>query len=931
MVTRMSPENALKNPVPQSTVKERSKNDDAGATRAAGSFEPESPIMQGATPAMQQFLQIKAQYPDCLLFYRMGDFYELFFEDAVTASSILDIALTKRGKHAGEDIPMCGVPVHAYDVYLEKLIGSGLKVAICEQLEDPIEAKKRGAKAVIRRDVVRIATPGTLTEESLLDARTFNYLAALYIDTDKAALAWVDISTGQFQVTHMPLANLGAELERISPSEILLAESQLAIIAQTPLAGWKEKISTQADQSFHAKRAGESLQRFYGLATLEVLGDFAEGEVAACSALIHYIQLTQKEQLPRLERPRRVSVSDFVSIDAATQKNLELVVTLSGARSGSLLWDMDYTVTGSGARRFAQMLQMPLTNPQIINARLDAVEWCLQEGELRNSLRGQLKTAPDMERALSRLSANRGGPRDMLAIRQGLRAAVLMGEKLAPQERSGLLPELWKGWYQSLLGHGALVDLLQSAIVDEPPLMLRDGGYIQNGYSETLDEFQRLNREGKRLIAALEARLREETGISSLKVKFNNVLGYFIEITPTHQAKVPQSFIHRQTMAGALRYTCEELINLARDIIDAEGKALQLELQLFEELRVKVLEAAEPVILAAQGMAEIDVASGLAELASDRRYSRPKVDDSNAFDIEGGRHPVVEAYLQREGAAFMQNDCSLGEGQRLWLLTGPNMAGKSTFLRQNALIALMAQMGSFVPAAKAHIGVVDKLFSRVGASDDLARGRSTFMVEMVETAAILNQATARSLVILDEIGRGTATYDGLSIAWSVAEHLHNVSKCRGLFATHYHEMTALCEKLPQLACYTMKVKDWKGQLVFLHEVAAGTADRSYGLHVARLAGLPDSVIARAKEILHILEQDTSASASARLMSDGLPLFAAAHKASNVILNEVKDPASTEILRSAQDDEIREQLRALDPDSMTPKEALEALYKLKEKV
>ena len=860
--------------------------------------------IEGATPAMQQYLTLKAAHQDYLLFYRMGDFYELFFDDAVQASQILDIALTKRGKHAGEDIPMCGVPVHAYDTYLEKLIKSGTKVAICEQLETPEEAKKRGYKAVVNRDVVRIVTPGTITEESLLPSRQSTYLAALsYTDSKgEMTLAWLDITTGEFYVMAVERPALAGELSRIAPREILVADG----CAIDALSDWKERLTIQPASTFDTRRAERVLKEAYQVGSLAAFGDFSPGMVAACGALLDYVKLTQKSALPRLDAPKRQQLAEHMQIDAATMKNLELMGTLSGERRGSFFSVIDRTLTSAGARLLATWLTAPLTDAAAIEARLDNVGAFVQAAGLRAELRALLASCPDMERGLSRLSLSRGGPRDLLSMHAGLAVAQSVRVHMEKQESKDFSDGLVQ--LRGVLGgHEVLIEKLKCAIKSDAGVFARDGNFIADGYHAALDALRQLKNEGTRLIAGLQQRYIEATGIASLKIRFNNILGYYIEITQTHQSKVTNDFIHRQTLANNLRYTTVALSDLERKISEAADKALKLELEIFAELVEAVLASQAAISKTARALAEVDGYCALAELASRERYTRPDITQDVAFDIRGGRHPVVEAALKASGGeAFIANDCNLEPRQHLWLLTGPNMAGKSTFLRQNALIAILAQMGSFVPAASARIGIVDKLFSRVGAADDLARGRSTFMVEMVETATILNQATEHSLVILDEIGRGTATFDGLSIAWAVIEHLHNQIKARALFATHYHELTDLTESLSALSCHTMKVKEWKGDLIFLHEVAAGSADRSYGIHVAKLAGLPAPVIARAAEILHQLETQHGQPVPA-----SLPLFSYSAPA----------PQAQECLVTAE-------LMTINPDTLSPKEALELLYKLK---
>lgn len=866
---------------------------------------------------MAQYLAIKRDYPDCLLFYRMGDFYELFFEDAAKASRALDITLTKRGKHLGEDIPMCGVPVHSHEAYLVRLIRKGFRVAVCEQIEDPAEARKRGGKTVVRREVTRVVTAGTLTEDTLLDARRHNFLAACAEAAGGLGLAWVDVSTGEFFMQPVEARNLAAALARLDAGEVLVADR---LLERDGLAAvwrdWRDRLTPLPASRFDSENGRRRLQALFQVGTLDAFGAFGRPELAAGGALVDYVELTQKGRLPRLAAPRRLGGGDVMEIDAATRRNLELAETLGGTRRGSLLGVIDGTVTGAGARLLAARLAAPLTDIAAIDRRLDAVQFFVEDGARRDDLIARLRRCPDVARALSRLTLGRGGPRDLAAVRDGLALACDIREALGAASLAGLPPAVAAA-VAALDGHGDLVARLARALAAEMPPSARDGGFIAAGFSPELDETRTLRDESRRLIAALQDRYATETKLSSLKIRHNNLLGYYVEIQARHADRLPTGdgapFIHRQTMANAMRFTTVELGDLEGRIARAADQALALELRLFEELAGAVTARAEAVAVAAHAVAELDVAAALARLAVERRCCRPVVDDSCDIEISGGRHPVVEAALAEEGAGgFVANDCRLDDGARLWLLTGPNMAGKSTFLRQNALIAVLAQMGAYVPADACRLGVVDRLFSRVGAADDLARGRSTFMVEMVETAAILNQAGRRALVILDEIGRGTATFDGLSIAWAVVEHLHERNRCRTLFATHYHELTALAAKLPALACHTMRVKEWKGDVVFLHEVAPGAADRSYGIHVGRLAGLPEAVVGRAGQILETLEKGDQASALTRL-ADDLPLFAAAPATRAA-------PATPSAVEAA--------LAAVHPDALSPREALELVYQLK---
>jgi DNA mismatch repair protein MutS len=875
---------------------------------------------------MAQYLQIKAEHGEYLLFYRMGDFYELFFDDAAKAAEALDIALTKRGKHQGDDIPMCGVPVHAAEQYLEKLIRKGFRVAVCEQVEDPAEAKKRGSKSVVKREVIRLVTPGTLTEDSLLEARAANMLVALGRSGSDFALAAADMSTGEFIVGALSANEIGAELARLNPRELLapdglLADETLASLlkslgpALTPLPSVK----------FDSGNGERALKALYKVAALDAFGQFSRAELSAAGALIAYLDLTQKGKLPALKPLSRIGERAFMSIDAATRRNLELIETLTGSRNGSLLSVIDRTVTAAGARELCNRLSSPLTDVAAIAARQDAVALFAGDSELRRAIRADLKQAPDIARALARISVGRGGPRDLANIRDGIKAARALrdglsklGDPLKPA--LGEIETARASLTQAIADASRMTDRLEYLLVAEPPFLARDGGFIVAGAHAPLDEVRSLRDESRRVVASLETRYRSESGVAALRIKHNGILGYFIEVTPQHADKLQtgtnrETFRHRQTIGTAVRFSTDELATLATRISEAAEQALALERALFDEMVAIVLEAASSLSAIADALARIDVASALGELAVAARQVRPQVDESLNFKIVRGRHPVVEAALQSEHAQpFVPNDCDLspdGVG-RLWLVTGPNMAGKSTFLRQNALIAILAQMGAFVPAQSAHIGIVDKLFSRVGAADDLARGRSTFMVEMVETAAILNQATQKSLVILDEIGRGTATFDGLAIAWAAAEHLHEANKSRALFATHYHEMTALSERLSSLACVTMRVREWNDTIVFLHEVAPGTADRSYGIHVAKLAGLPLPVIARAEDVLRALEEGREGHKPLARIDD-LPLFQ-----TNTPL-PVKSSA------------VEETLREISPDALSPKQALELLYALKAKL
>jgi DNA mismatch repair protein MutS len=897
---------------------------------------PAPSLAAEATPSMAQFLEIKAANPDCLLWYRMGDFYELFFDDAVAASATLGIVLTKRGKHLGQDIPMCGVPIHRADEYLHRLIKAGHRVAVAEQLEDPAEARKRGAKAVVKRDVVRVVTPGTLTEDTLLDAKARNYLTALFRAGGQVevplALASIDISTGEVEVGEVTGADLAGELARLAPSEVIASDM---LLADADLRGCVTRVgasTTPVPGAYFDSLAGEAaLKKQLKVAELGGFGKFTRPELAALGALIKYVELTQLGRMPALRPPKRSGSNAILLIDAASRASLELVRSAAGDKQGSLLAAIDRTVTGAGARELAAWLSSPLRDIGRINERLDAVGFLVDQENLRSDLRASLKSAPDIARAVSRLGFGRGSPRDLAAVREGLSAAERSAALLASEGAGmGLPVELGRIAGELAAASGKLRADLAAAIVADPPHLKRDGGFVRQEYRSELDEARRLKEDGRGIMAGLEAKYVERTGVKSLKVRHNNILGFYIEVTqgnarPLLEAPLADEFRHRQTMANAVRFSTAELIDIEGRIASATERALSLEQEIFAELTGAIECEAGALGRVAAALAELDATASLAELARVEGYARPVVDDSQAFDIRGGRHPVVEQALKAAKAgAFIENDCALGAAvgngsgdeipdNRIWLVTGPNMAGKSTFLRQNALIAVLAQVGSYVPARAATIGALDRLFSRVGASDDLARGRSTFMVEMVETAAILNQASDRSLIILDEIGRGTATFDGLSIAWATVEFLHDVLKARALFATHYHELTALARRLDGVANVTMDVREWQDEIVFLHKVKPGTADRSYGIQVAKLAGLPSEVVGRAREVLALLEKTESRKNARNGGLDELPLFAVSRPVP-------AEPAGPSPIENAVDE--------LRPDELTPRAALDAIYWLK---
>ena len=882
------------------------------------------------TPMMAQYLQIKKEHQDYLLFYRMGDFYELFLDDAVIASKALDIALTKRGKLDSQDIPMCGVPFHAYESYLAKLIRQGYKVAICEQVEDPKEAKKRGAKSVVKREVIRLVTAGTLTEEPLLDAKKNNFLLTLAKVNDTLGLSWLDISTGDFYLQEVLLKAkdegvvLAGILSRLNPVETVISDAYL----QNPqifnvLNDYRDQLSVLPQARFNSENAKKRLETVFKVEAVEAFGNFTRAEITAAGVLLDYVENTQKGKIPLISKPVKVTESQIMEIDGATRRSLELVEALTGDKNSCLLGVIARTVTGAGGRLLASRVSNPLKDIEGINRRLDSVEFFTRFNRIRQEVRAILKACPDIERAVSRLSLGRGGPRDLaniktaLAVVPQLKNLVMSFNQNTDEQILSEFPDSLKTVLNNLGEHSNLVSTLEQALAEDLPLLARDGGFIREGFYPPLDEIKLLKNDSHKMIVELQNKYAEATGISNLKIKYNNVIGYFIEVQSKFAPEMLENkdFIHRQSVLNATRFTTVELTELENKIRGAADKALAMELEMFDNLVKDVRLASEDISRTAKAMAELDVSSALADLAVEKNYCRPQIDDSLVFDVKEGRHPVVENAISKENAgAFVGNNCQLDDAHgRLWLLTGPNMAGKSTFLRQNAIIAIMAQMGSFVPCASAHIGVIDKIFSRVGASDDLARGRSTFMVEMVETASILNQADERSFVILDEIGRGTATFDGLSIAWAVVEHLHELNKCRALFATHYHELTALTSKLPLMTLHCMKIKEFNDEVIFLHEVIDGAADRSYGIHVAKLAGLPRTVVKRAEQVLETLEREGKSQSVSQLAED-LPLFAA--------VRSKDEPAAQQIVPAM------EALKELNPDNLTPREALDKLYELK---
>ena len=851
------------------------------------------PPADGATPAMAQWFAAKNQHPDALLFFRMGDFYEMFFADAVAAAAALDIALSHRGTHLSEPIPMCGVPAHAAEAYLQRLIRRGFRVAVGEQME---EAKSRTGKNPIRREVVRLVTPGTLTEDALLEAGRPNMLLALARVNGAIGAAWLDGSTGLFETQPLTLSNVPALLGRLDPAEILAPDD-------LPVGDWSGRRSPTPPTPAYPR---QMLEKHYEISSLDAYGSFTEAEAAAAALALDYVRTTQAGRTPRLSALVPVGDAGRVEMDAATRQSLEITRARDGSTSHTLFAAISRTLTAGGARLLADWLGGPLTDPAAIAERQDAWSWMRDTPTAAATIRAALRRTPDIARALGRLSVSRGSPRDLAAVRDGLAAASVGAEALA-----GPVP-VWLARLRAALDMPPVLHaLLQAALADPAPVRLDPAAAaIAPGFDGELDAERTLRDDSRRVIAAMQLDFAQKYGVASLKIKHHQQLGYVIEAPAVAVEKLRDKpeLVLRQGMANGARFTHPELSELDRRISEAGERAAARERAVFAHLLDRTLAQAAGLADVAAALAGLDVAQSAARLAEPGTWCRPEVLDSHEFVVREGRHPVVEAALAGQ-APFMPNDCDLSPERRVLLLTGPNMAGKSTYLRQNALIALLAQAGLPVPARSARIGVVDRLFSRVGAADDLARGRSTFMVEMVETAAILHQAGPKSLVIVDEIGRGTATLDGLAIAWAVLEALHNALRCRVIFATHFHELARLSE-LPHLRPHTMRVREWKHDVVFLHEVAEGSGGRSWGVHVARLAGVPAAVVKRAGTLLRELEERAGDLTDA----SALPLFASSRPA----------PTPEPVMA----DPIHEALSAIDPDALTPREALDTLYKLR---
>ncbi|MDF3047426.1 MAG: mismatch repair protein MutS [Candidatus Midichloriaceae bacterium] len=848
------------------------------------------------TPMMQQYLSIKAEHQDCLLFYRLGDFYELFFDDATTAAPILDVVLTKRGKSEDDHIPMCGVPYHSCNPYISKLLKAGFKIAICEQLESPAEAKKRGAKSVVRREVVRIITAGTILEDHLLESNQDQNLVGIHLLDDELNISSVDITTGRLILQKSSAQSLGNDLVRLKPREILLADKTFNHpIIRKSLDPYKSMLSLRADSLFSSARAAEKIKQFYGILSLDSLGSLDAGEIIVLGSLLEYISYTQKGIKPRLEKPRKLNTSHYLEIDCATRRNLEIMESISGDRKKSVIHVIDKTITPMGSRLFAHHIAFPLANPAAINKRLDVVEFFIRNEAIITSIRELLKSMPDLERLVGKVFAERAHFQDLIMIREGLKCALSIADNL--RIHSEALPDILKIALNQIGDFSDVLEVLSKALAANI-MDVQNQKYIKPGFSPKLDGLYVLKTDASSAIQKLLDKYKNLTGINNLKINFNNMLGYFIEVTASQITKInTESFTLRQSMVSSSRYTTKELQDLEREIAECDQNIAAEESEIFTNLCAKVKRISEQIISCAHSIANIDVGSSNAFFARKHKCVRPIVDDSYEFIVEAGRHPLVESYA---GSAFIPNSCTMDASHNLWLITGPNMAGKSTFLRQNAVIIIMAQMGCYVPAKSARIGVVDKLFSRIGASDDISSGHSTFMVEMIETANILNNSTARSFLILDEVGRGTSTKDGLSIAWAILENINNKIKARTLFATHYHELTDLEGVLPNLKCYTMRVKEWDNKVVFIHEVISGKADKSYGIHVAQLAGLPAEVIGRAGELLEVMQNN---------------------QASNLNVEVVNDNNTG----------LADEIRSINFDILTPKAALDLLYSLRGKL
>lgn len=863
------------------------------------------------TPLLRQYHEIKKQYQDAILFFRMGDFYEMFYEDAKIASEVLGLALTSRAHGKAASVPLAGFPYHALDSYLAKMVKAGYRVAICEQVEDP-----KKAKVVVKRAVTEVVTPGTALHDELLDSRRNNYLCAVAFEAKQIGIATLDVSTGEFRVGEFPVESLLDQLTTIQPAEILVSEEHVGLLPPREALPFECVITRRESWLFNRDFGYETLTRHFQTLTLKGFGceDLTVG-IAAAGAALHYARENQDNELPHISRLIRDEDDAYLSLDASTQRNLELVTSLRGDRRGTLLSVLDQTYTAMGARLLVQWIKRPLQKVSEINLRLDAVEELVQHPARLEALEPLLRGIGDMERLITKVTTQRANARDLNALAVALDRIAPIREQLATAE-SQLLQEL----AAQMDPLTQVVSAIRQAIVDDPPLAITDGGIIKKGYHEELDRLRQIAYSGKDWILKLQETEREKTGIASLKVSYNKVFGYYIEVTKPNLAKVPDHYIRKQTLVNAERFITPELKEYEEQILGAEEKIVALEYELFVQLREQVAQHAPAIQKNAAAIGQLDCLTNFARLALERQYTRPQLNDGDAIHIVEGRHPVIERLLPF-GEKFVPNDTHISnsEGQ-IQIITGPNMAGKSTYLRQVALIVLMAQMGCFVPAKQATIGVVDKIFTRVGASDNLAGGESTFLVEMNETANILNNATPRSLILLDEIGRGTSTFDGLAIAWAVVEYLHEnpMVAAKTMFATHYHELTELERLFPRVKNYNIAVKEWGDQIVFLRKIVEGGCDHSYGIQVAKLAGLPKPVIQRAREILTNLEQNA-------LTANHEPKLARRRGEPPTVRVQQLDIFSQENHR------VIETLRRLDLESMTPLQAFQKLIELKQQL
>lgn len=894
---------------------------------------------KAATQVMQQYLDVKFANFECIVLFRMGDFYELFYEDAITAAKVLGVALTKRGKTEEEEIPMCGVPFHALENYLHKLLEEGFKVAICDQMETPEEARKRGGyKAVVKREVTRIITPGTLTEDSLLDEVKPNYLASIVLSKNEATICYLDLSTSKFFIISLPINQLINELSRIKPSEILISDrlrsERLSYDIEVALS---LHLSFQVDSFFAEKKCAKIIENYYNIASCSAIGEISGAAISAVGSVIEYICLTQKANLPKLPFPKLLNTKDFMIIDATTRRSLELTTSVNRGIKGSLFSVINHTITKGGARLLYEYLSAPLIKIEKINARLEITNFFLQNLDLTQELRKILAKIADLERAITRIQMQRGSPRDLLSIKD----TIILSEQISAHflaAKGIALSKNLDALTKPLIGHSEIADLISEAIRDDAPNVINEGEIIKLDFHPKVKELQELINNGRIFIDKLRDQYRKETGIDSLKISNNNVIGLFIDITSRNAGRITdEKFIHRQTTANSVRYTTKELQELESKMLNARTCLIGLEKEIYIEICAQVINNAAKLYNLAAALSRLDVFTNFAFVADEFGYSRPTLSEDFNFNIKDGRHPVVERALKAVNQGFTKNTCQLNSDERIWLITGPNMAGKSTFLRQNAIIAVLAHIGSFVPASSATIGVIDKIFSRVGAGDDLTKGQSTFMVEMIETSAILNQSTNRSLIILDEVGRGTSTYDGVAIAWSVLEYIHDKIKARCLFATHYHELTALSNIFPSLTNYTIEIRQDaadSNKILFLHKIIKGFADRSYGVHVAELAGLPASVIRRANSLLAKFEKNSNKLGKETLKNESfnLNLFDFSSDTNESNLGVRRHNLESKIFDSEEVNkykEVYDYFVKVDPNKLSPKEALDLLYKINE--